>query len=38
MEYSQGSYNHEDEFIGACHVSMGNDETKSNEEETGRSL
>jgi hypothetical protein len=29
MEDSQGSYNHEEEFIG-LHVSMGNVETKSN--------
>jgi hypothetical protein len=29
MEYSQGSYSHEEEFIG-LHVSMGNVETESN--------
>jgi hypothetical protein len=29
MEDSQGSYSHEEEFIG-LHVSMGNVETKSN--------
>jgi hypothetical protein len=30
MEYAQGSYSHEEEFIG-LHVSMGNVETESNE-------
>jgi hypothetical protein len=29
MEYYQGSYSHEEEFI-VLHVSMGNDETESN--------
>jgi hypothetical protein len=29
MEYAQGSYNHEEDIRG-MHVSMGNDETKSN--------